>query len=61
MALALAGLMLIAADLDTGGPVGAFLLVVSAAFFWGAGNIAVTHARHAPPSVVGVQVNVQSY
>ncbi|WP_440067945.1 EamA family transporter [Streptosporangium sp. OZ121] len=47
MAVAFAGLALIAADLGTGGPIGAFLLVVGAAFFWSAGNIAVRNA--APP------------
>ncbi|MGJ6965015.1 EamA family transporter [Streptosporangium sp. G11] len=47
MAVALAGLALIAADLGTGGPIGAFLLVVGAAFFWSAGNIAIRNA--APP------------
>ncbi|GAA2867810.1 EamA family transporter [Streptosporangium fragile] len=47
MAVAFAGLTLIAADLGTGGPIGAFLLIVAAAFFWGAGNIAVRKA--APP------------
>ncbi|MEV4375309.1 EamA family transporter [Streptosporangium sp. NPDC049644] len=48
MAVALAGLVLIAADLGTGGPVGAFLLVVGSAFFWSVGNIAVRSA--APPN-----------
>ncbi|MBG0827343.1 EamA family transporter [Planomonospora sp. ID67723] len=47
MAVAFAGLALVAADLGGGGPVGAFLLVVGAAFAWGAGNIAVRKA--APP------------
>ncbi|MFF5108426.1 EamA family transporter [Streptosporangium sp. NPDC000509] len=48
MAVAFAGLALIATDLGTGGPIGAFLLVVGAAFFWGIGNIAVRNA--APPN-----------
>lgn len=47
MAVAFAGLALIATDLGTGGPIGAFLLVVGAAFFWSAGNIAIRKA--APP------------
>ncbi|MEV6861157.1 EamA family transporter [Streptosporangium subroseum] len=46
MGVAFAGLALIAAELG-GGPIGAFLLVVGAAFCWGAGNIAVRKA--APP------------
>ncbi|WP_433249905.1 EamA family transporter [Streptosporangium sp. CA-135522] len=47
MAVAFAGLALIALDLGNGGPVGAFVLVVGAAAGWGAGNIAVRKA--APP------------
>ncbi|MEU8200755.1 EamA family transporter [Streptosporangium sp. NPDC049046] len=48
MAVAFAGLALIATDLGTGSPIGAFLLVIGAAFFWGIGNIAVRNA--APPN-----------
>ncbi|MBB2909032.1 O-acetylserine/cysteine efflux transporter [Streptosporangium becharense] len=47
MTVAFAGLALVAVDLGTGGPVGAFLLVVGAALLWGMGNIAVRKA--APP------------
>jgi O-acetylserine/cysteine efflux transporter len=47
MGVAFAGLALIAAELS-GGPIGAFLLVVGSALCWGAGNIAIRKA--APPS-----------
>ncbi|GII02257.1 EamA family transporter [Planobispora takensis] len=49
MAVAFAGLALVALDLGAGGgvPVGAFLLVIGAALGWGAGNVAVRKA--APP------------
>ncbi|MGC5009423.1 EamA family transporter [Streptosporangium sp. DT93] len=47
MAVAFAGLALIATDLGAGGPIGAFLLVVGSAFFWSLGNIVVRKAS--PP------------
>ncbi|GAA2998035.1 EamA family transporter [Streptosporangium longisporum] len=47
MAVAFAGLALIATDLGAGGPIGAFLLVVGSAFFWSMGNVVIRQAS--PP------------
>jgi O-acetylserine/cysteine efflux transporter len=47
MAIALAGIALIALDFGTTSPLGAFLLVIGAAAVWGISNVATRHA--APP------------
>ncbi|GAA4225043.1 O-acetylserine/cysteine efflux transporter [Streptosporangium album] len=47
MAVAFAGLAMVALDLGGGGPIGALVLVIGAALGWGAGNIAVRKAS--PP------------
>jgi O-acetylserine/cysteine efflux transporter len=47
MAVALAGIALIALDLGTTSPLGAFLLLIAAAAAWGISNVVTRHA--APP------------
>jgi O-acetylserine/cysteine efflux transporter len=50
MAIALAGIALIAVDLGATSPVGAFVLLLGAAAMWGLSNVIVRHAR--PPDML---------
>lgn len=47
LAIALAGVALIALDLGATSPVGAFVLILGAAAMWGVSNVAIRHAQ--PP------------
>jgi O-acetylserine/cysteine efflux transporter len=58
MAIALAGIALIAVDLGATSPFGAFLLLLGAAAMWGVGNVVVRHAR--PPDMLRFMVWVSA-
>lgn len=58
MAIALAGIALIAVDLGATSPFEAFLLLLGAAAMWGVGNVVVRHAR--PPDMLRFMVWVSA-
>lgn len=58
MAVAASGVALIAADYGTGGPLGAFLLVIAGAACWGLSNVATRRAR--PPDALNFIVWVSA-
>lgn len=58
MAVALAGIALIALDLGATSPFGAFVLLIAAAAAWGLGNIVMRHA--APPDTLRFMVWVSA-
>jgi O-acetylserine/cysteine efflux transporter len=58
MAIALAGIALIALDLGATSPLGAFLLLIGAAAAWGVSNVVMRHA--APPDTLRFMVWVSA-
>lgn len=58
MAVALAGIAVIALDLGTTSPFGAFLLLLGAAAMWGVSNVVVRHAK--PPDMLRFMVWVSA-
>lgn len=58
LVVAIAGIALIALDLGTASPLGAFLLVIGAAAMWGLSNVAVRRA--APPDMLRFMVWVSA-